>query len=85
MFVIRRLQCKGLSRQYSSILAESFYNEEQVMELSESLMNKIFSSLAIDSFFLTCQVDMLVYDYCYLICVLRLDYDLSLFNDFQID
>ena len=23
--------------------------------------------------------------YCYLICVLRLDYDLSLFNDFQID
>ena len=29
MFVIRRLQCKGLSRQYSSILAESFYNEEQ--------------------------------------------------------
>ena len=47
--------------------------------------NKIFLSLAIDSFFLTCQVDMLVYDYCYLICVLRLDYDLSLFNDFQID
>ena len=28
---------------------------------------------------------MLVHDYCYLICVLRLDYDLSLFNDFQID
>ena len=37
-------------------------------------------------FFWTCQVDMLAYDYCYLICVLlRLDYDLSLFDDFQID
>ena len=37
-------------------------------------------------FFWTCQVDMLLaYDYCYLICVLRLDYDLSLFDDFQID
>ena len=29
MFVIRRIQCKGLYRQYSSTLAESFYNEEQ--------------------------------------------------------
>ena len=29
MFAIRRLPCQGQFRRYSSILAESFYNEEQ--------------------------------------------------------
>ena len=62
----------------------SFQNKSIIDRTFDVVTNKYFGSQHI-FFETTCEVDMLRHDYCYLICVLRLDYDLSLFNDFQID